>query len=87
MPRITSEWMYGMGEELCACFIDYQKTFNCIKWTKFMQILNDTGINWHERRPIRKFYMDQRVKLREYQGDKVWRLKEKLEKGAVTNYI
>jgi len=48
--------------------MDCQKAFNCINWTKLMQILNEIGINWHERRLIRKFHMDQRVKLRQYQG-------------------
>jgi hypothetical protein len=59
--------MFGI-DELCASFMDWQKAFNCIKWTKLMQILNEIGINWHERRLNRKFYMDQRVKLRQYQG-------------------
>ena len=61
--------MFCIDEELCACFIDWQKTFDCIKWTKLMQIINDNGINWHERRLTRKFYMDQKVKLRHYQGE------------------
>jgi hypothetical protein len=61
--------MFGIDEELCACFIDWQKAFDCINRTKLMQILNETGSNWHERKLIRKFHMDQRVKLRQYQGD------------------
>jgi hypothetical protein len=26
-------------EEFCACFIDWQKEFDCVNWTKLMQIL------------------------------------------------
>jgi hypothetical protein len=39
----------GKHEKLRACFIDWQKTFNRVKWTKLMQILNETGIDWCER--------------------------------------
>jgi hypothetical protein len=28
-----------------------------------MQILNETGIDWHERRLISKLYMDQSIKV------------------------
>jgi len=26
-------------EELCACFIDWQKAIDCVNWTKLTQIL------------------------------------------------
>ena len=38
-------------------------------WTKLMQILKRTGINWRERRLISKLYMDQRVKVRLDRGE------------------
>jgi hypothetical protein len=50
-----------------------------------MQILEETGINWRERRLINKFYMDQCVKVG-YDWTKgrhkVWRLDEELDKVA-----
>jgi len=33
-----------MDEELCAGFIEWQKIFDRVNWTKLMQILKETGI-------------------------------------------
>jgi hypothetical protein len=62
--RIIAERSLGIDEVLCICFIDWQKAFDCVNWTKLMQILNISGNDWHERRLINKLYMDQRVKVR-----------------------
>jgi len=51
-------------EELCACFIDWRKTLDCVSWTIFMQILTGSGIERRERRLISKLDMDQGVKLK-----------------------
>ena len=34
-----------MDEKLCVCFMDWQKAFDRVKWTKLMQILKRTGID------------------------------------------
>jgi hypothetical protein len=44
MLRITSEPTLDIDEELCACFIDWQKPFDRVNWTKLMQILKGTGL-------------------------------------------
>jgi hypothetical protein len=44
-----------------------------------MQILNNTGIDWRERRLIRKFYTDQSVKIRLDQEDSI---SVKIERGV-----
>jgi len=62
--RIISEWTLDIDEELSAFFIDWQKAFYHVNKTKLMHILKETGIDWHERRLISKFYMDQSVKLK-----------------------
>jgi len=51
-------------EELCACFIDWQKAFDHVNWAKLTQILKGTGIDWHERRLISKLYIDLSGKIR-----------------------
>ena len=58
-----------IDEELCVCFIDWQKAFDHVNWIKLMQILKRTGIDWRERRLISKLYMDQRVKVRLDRGE------------------
>jgi hypothetical protein len=42
-----SECTLEVDEEFCACFIDWQKAFDYVKWTKVMQILKVNGISWH----------------------------------------
>jgi hypothetical protein len=62
--RIIPERSLDIDEELRACIIDRQKAFERVNWTKFVQILNGTGIDWGERRLISKLYMDQSVKIK-----------------------
>ena len=45
MLRIISERNLDTDEELCACFIDWQKAFDLVNWTKLIQILKGTGID------------------------------------------
>ena len=52
-----------LDKELCACFIDWQKAFEHINWTKFIHILKGTDIHWCKRRVIRKLYMGQSIRL------------------------
>ena len=67
--RIISEWTLEIDEELCACFIDWQKSSDSVNWTKLMQILRETGIDWCERRLISKLNVDQSVKVWLEQGE------------------
>ena len=63
MLRIITEQTLEIDEELCVCFIDWQKAFDRVNWTKLMQILNRIGIDSQERRLISKLYMEQKVKV------------------------
>jgi hypothetical protein len=58
-----SEQTMNTDEEICACFIDWQKASDHVKWTKLMQILNKSGTDWHERKLIGKLYMDRSIKV------------------------
>jgi hypothetical protein len=49
MLRIISEQTLDTDEGLCGCFIDWQNAFDCMDWIKLMQILKETGINWHKK--------------------------------------
>jgi hypothetical protein len=63
MLRIIPERTLEIDEELCVCFIDWQKASDRVNWTKLMQILKGTVIDWRERRLISNFYMVQSVKV------------------------
>jgi hypothetical protein len=64
MLGIISERTLDIDEELNISFIDWQKAFDRVNWTKLMQILKETGIDWRERRFISNLYMAQSVKVR-----------------------
>jgi hypothetical protein len=63
MLRIISERTLEIDEKLSVCFIDWQKAFDRVKWTKLMQILKESDIDWCERRLISNLYMAQSVKV------------------------
>ena len=84
MLRIIAEWTLEIVEELCVCFIDWQKAFDHVNWTKLMQMLKRIGIDWRERRLISKLYMEQNVKVRwTKRRQEVCRLEEEFDKDAV----
>ena len=64
LMRIILESVLDVKEEMCLCFIDWQKAFDCVDWTILLEMLRNIGVNWRERRLIRNLYMGQRVKLR-----------------------
>jgi hypothetical protein len=69
MLRIISERTLEIDAEVCVCFMDLQKAFDLVKWTKLTQILKGAGINWRERRLISNLYMAQSVKVRLNRGE------------------
>jgi len=69
MLRIISERNLEIDEEISVCFIDWQKAFDRVNWSKLMQILKETGIDWRERRLISSLYVAQSVKVRLNRGE------------------
>ena len=47
--RIIAERTLKIDEELCVCFTDWQKAFDRVNWTKLMQILKGTFIDWRKK--------------------------------------
>ena len=66
---VYDEITLEIDEELCVCFIDWQKAFDRVNCTKLMQILKIIGIDWRERRLISKLYMKQKAKVRLDRGE------------------
>jgi len=69
MLRIISERTLEIDEELSVCFIDWQKAFDRVNWTKLMQILKEIDIDWREKKLISNLYMAQSVKVRLNRGE------------------
>ena len=49
LMRIISERVLDVNEEMCLCFIDWQKAFDRVDWTKLLEMLRNIGVNWRER--------------------------------------
>jgi hypothetical protein len=69
MLRLISERTLEIDEELSVCFIDWQKVFGRVNWTKLMQILKENGIDCREGELISNLYMVQSVKIRLNRGE------------------
>ena len=63
MLRIISERTLEIDEDLYVCFIDWKQPFDRVNWTKLMQILKRTVIDWCERRLTSNLYMAQSVRV------------------------
>jgi Reverse transcriptase (RNA-dependent DNA polymerase). len=48
LMRIISERVLDVKEEMCLWFIDWQKAFNHVNWTKLLEMLRNIGVNWRE---------------------------------------
>ena len=46
LMRIISERVLDVKEEMCLCFIDWQKAFDHVDWTKLLEMLRNIGVNW-----------------------------------------
>ena len=58
-----------MRNYVFASYVDWQKAFDRVNWTKLTQILRGTGIDWRERRLISNLSMAQSVKVRLNRGE------------------
>ena len=45
LMRIISERVLDVKEEMCLCFIDRQKAFDYVDWTKLLEMLRNIGVN------------------------------------------
>jgi hypothetical protein len=56
-------------EKLFVLSIERKKAFDRVKWTKLMQMLKETGIDWRETRLISKLHIAHSVKVWLDQGE------------------
>ena len=56
-------------EELIVCFVDFEKAFDRVKWTKLFEVLKKIGVDWRDRRLIMNLYMQQTAVVRTENGD------------------
>ena len=61
--------MNEFNEELFVCFMDFEKVFDSVKWTKLFEVLKKIGIDWRNRRLIMNLHMQQTSVVRTENGD------------------
>jgi hypothetical protein len=66
---ILSEPALEIDEEVCACVMDWQKAFDCVKWNELMQIRMATVSTGEKDIDQKIVYMGQNVKVRLCQGE------------------
>ena len=62
--RCLSERSIEFNQDLYVCFIDYEKAFDRVNWRKLMEILQNIGVDWRDRRLIATLYMSQTAAVR-----------------------
>ena len=53
-----------LKKDVFVCFVDFEKAFDRVNWTKLMEILKQIGIDCRDRRPITRLYMNQTASVR-----------------------
>ena len=51
------------GQDICVCFVDYEKAFDRVDWKKLMHALRRIEVDWKDRRLIGNLYMGQKVRI------------------------
>ena len=62
--RMLCEKSLEIGNDVYICFVDFEKAFDRVNWSKMMEILNDIGVDWRDRRLLVNLYMKQEVMVR-----------------------
>jgi len=57
--RVLYERNLEYTNKVYVCYIDYEKAFNCVDWTKLMTILQNIGVDWRDRKFIWNLYNKQ----------------------------
>src|SRR6476469_5088002 len=62
--RMICERSLEFGNNVCICFVDFEKAFDRVNWEMMMKVLQSIGVDWRDRRMISKLYMNQEAVVR-----------------------
>jgi len=54
--RTLAERSVENNKKLYVCYVDYEKAFDRVNWTKIMKILRNIGVDWKDWRLIKNLY-------------------------------
>ena len=64
MMRLLGERSIDFKKDVFVCFVDFEKAFDRVNWTKLMEILMQICIDWRDRRLSTRLYMNQTASVR-----------------------
>jgi len=57
--RVLYERNLEYNNKVYVCYVDYEKSFDRVDWTKLMTILQNIGVDWRDRKLIWNLYNKQ----------------------------
>ena len=74
LPTSVGSWkkLESSRKNICFCFIDYAKTFDCVDHNKLWKILKEIGIPDHLTCLLRNLYAGQEATVRTGHGTTDW---------------
>src|SRR5215469_7717615 len=66
--RALGERSIEVGRDVVMCFVDYEKAFDRVNWTKMMECLDKIGVNRKDAQLIKNLYLRQTAVVR-YNGE------------------
>jgi len=73
--RVLYERNLEYNNKVYVCYVDYEKAFDRVDWTKLMTILQNTRVDWRDRKLIWNLYNKQVAYVRIEDGDENNKLK------------
>ena len=67
--RLIGERSIENGKDVFVCFVDFEKAFDRVNWSKMMKVLRDIKVDWKDRRLISDLYLRQEAVVRLREGD------------------
>ena len=57
------------GNNVCICFVDFEKAFDRVDWEKMMKVLQSMGVDWRDRGVVCELCMSQEAVVRVAGGE------------------
>ena len=73
-----------LQKNICFCFIDYTKAFDCVDHNKLWKILKEMRIPYHLTCLLRNLYADQEATVRTGHGTTDWfQIRKRVHQGCI----
>src|SRR5579864_4116230 len=67
--RVLCKRSLEHGNDVYICFVDFEKAFGRVNWTKMMEVLKQLQMDWNDRRLISDLYKRHQAIVRAAEGE------------------